>query len=80
MNFTLDELKRFQQNGTLESMILSHGLLPMQVLEIVLGDVSYDLDEIESLKAKCSSLEEDIMDLEEELSSLEEELVECDCN
>lgn len=36
MNFTLDELKRFQQNGTLESMILSHGLLPMQVLEIVL--------------------------------------------
>lgn len=52
----------------------------MQVLEIVLGDVSYDLDEIESLETKCSSLEEDIMDLEEELSALEEELAECDCN
>jgi len=38
MNFTLDELKRFQQNGTLESMILSHGLLPMQVLDIVLEE------------------------------------------
>lgn len=38
MNFTLDELKRFQQNGTLESMILSHGLLPMQVLGIVLEE------------------------------------------
>lgn len=76
MNFTLDELKRFQQNGTLESMILSHGLLPMQVLEIVLGDTVYD----EDLEAKCKSLEEDIMDLEEELSLLEEELAECDCN
>ncbi len=76
MNFTLDELKRFQQNGTLESMILSHGLLPMQVLEIVLGNVSYDLDEIESLETKCRSLEEDIMNLEGELSLLEEELAE----
>ena len=76
MNFTLDELKRFQQNGTLESMILSHGLLPMQVLEIVLGGTIYD----EDLEAKCKSLEEEILDLEEELSLLEEELSECDCN
>ena len=78
MNFTLDELKSIQQNGTLESMNLSHGLLHMQELEIVIGDVSNELDEIESLGTKCSSLEEDIMDLEEELSELEEELAECE--
>ena len=80
MNFTLDELKRFQQNGTLESMILSHGLLPMQVLEIVLKEGSYYSDDNELLRSKCESLEEDIMDLEEELSLLEEELAACDCN
>lgn len=39
MNFSLDELQRARLNGTLESLLLSHGQLPMKVLESVLKDV-----------------------------------------
>lgn len=39
MNFSLDELQRARLNGTLESLLLSHGQLPMKVLETVLEDV-----------------------------------------
>ena len=39
MNFSLDELQRARLNGTLESLLLSHGQLPMRVLERVLEDV-----------------------------------------
>ncbi len=34
--FSYEELKRFAERGTLESMILSHGLLPLKVLEDLL--------------------------------------------
>lgn len=34
--FSYEELKRFTERGTLESMILSHGLLPLKVLEDLL--------------------------------------------
>ena len=52
--FTIEELQRFAENGTLESYVHSHGVLPLSLLEHVL--INYNakeeeyLREIESLK------------------------------
>lgn len=40
MPFTVEELISFQGKGTLESHLLSNGLLPMKVLEFVLEDTT----------------------------------------
>ena len=61
INFSLDELIEFQQKGTLESHLLSHGLLPMDVLKVAL-DLAED---------RVNSLEEEINNLEKEWCSLE---------
>lgn len=49
MNFSLDELQRARLNGTLESLLLSHGQLPMKVLESVLEDVLILQNKLDSI-------------------------------
>lgn len=58
--FTIEELQRFAENGTLESYVHSYGASPLSLLEYVL--INYNakeeeyLREIESLKDTVDSL------------------------
>jgi len=70
MKFTIEELTRANNNGTLESLLLGHGLLPMNVLEEVLSqttsceemivgkelEIGELLDENDELKTSVKSL------------------------
>lgn len=64
--FTLEELQRFALNGTLESHILSNGLIPMQILEQVLTDNTLH-EQILQLQKDNEALEEIIDDLKQDL-------------
>lgn len=56
--FTIEELISFQDKGTLESHLLSNGLLPMKVLEYVLEDTTL-LERISELEYQLDKLEEE---------------------
>ena len=50
--FTVEELKRFAENGTLDGHLQSHGILPLQALIFVLSSPDTDLDYIQSCSLK----------------------------
>ena len=64
--FTIEELRRFAENGTLESYVHSHGILPLSLLEYVLinynakeeeylREIEWLEDTVDSLKASVSN-------------------------
>ena len=62
--FTVEELKRFAENGTLDGHLQSHGILPLQALIFVLSS---------------PTLEEYIEELEGIIEKQEYRLSECSC-
>jgi len=62
--FTVEELKRFAENGTLDGHLQSHGILPLQALIFVLSS---------------PTLEEYIEELEGIIEYQEYMLSECSC-
>ena len=62
--FTVEELKRFAENGTLDGHLQSHGILPLQALIFVLSS---------------PTLEEYIEELEDIIEKQEYRLSECSC-
>ena len=62
---TVEELKRFAENGTLDGHLQSHGILPLQALIFVLSSPDTDLDYIQ--------------ELENEIDDLNDALSECSC-
>lgn len=59
--FTVEELERFARNGTLESHILSNGLLPIRVLEFVLEDTTL-LERITELEYQLDKWDDEFED------------------
>ena len=49
MNFSLEELIVANENGSLESLLLGYGMLPLDVLKSVLAEVQPKLDELEDI-------------------------------
>ena len=64
--FTVEELKRFAENGTLDGHLQSHGILPLQALIFVLNSPSPEEDYIQ--------------ELENEINELNDALSECSCS
>ena len=62
--FTVEELERFAENGTLDGHLQSHGILPLQALIFVL---------------KSPTLEEYVEELEDIIEKQEYKLSECPC-
>lgn len=46
MNFSLEELISANENGSLESLLLGHGVLPLDVLKSVLAEVQVEIEGI----------------------------------
>lgn len=71
--FTIEELQRFAENGTLESYVHSYGASPLSLLEYVL--INYNvkeeeyLREIESLEDTIDSLRASVSDAKATLDS-----------
>lgn len=53
MNLTLDDLMTANANGSLESLLLGYGMLPLDVLKFALGEVA---PQIEALEDEMDSL------------------------
>jgi len=55
--FTVEELKRFAENGTLDGHLQSHGILPLQALIFVLSSPMLEeyIEELEDIieKQEC---------------------------
>lgn len=49
MNFSLEELITANENGSLESLLLRYGMLPLDVLKSVLVEVQPKLEELEDI-------------------------------
>jgi hypothetical protein len=47
MNLTLDDLMTANNNGSLESLLLGYGLLPLEVLKFALDEVQPRIDKLE---------------------------------
>ena len=47
MNFSLEELISANENGSLESLLLGYGMLPLDVLKSVLAEVQPELSRLE---------------------------------
>lgn len=59
MNINLEELRSYADKGLLESFILSQGLLPMQVLELLIKADNITINELEdTIEGLESELEE----------------------
>lgn len=75
ITFTLEELQRFNDNGTLESHILSAGLLPLNVLSFVLREntVASELleEELTRVETENTRLQEAVEDLNDQLLELQ---------
>jgi len=54
--FTVEELKRFAENGTLDGHLQSHGILPLQALIFVLKSPHPEEDYIMELESKIGDL------------------------
>ena len=59
MNLTLDDLMAANANGSLESLLLGYGMIPLDVLKFALEEVP----------PKIEALEEEITVLEDSLDS-----------
>ncbi len=68
MNINLEELRSYADKGLLESFILSQGLLPMQVLELVIKE---DNTTITDLEEQVDALEEELSESDERAESYE---------
>lgn len=64
-----EELLSAHNNGTLEGLLLGHGILPMKVLGSVLEEETSD---VESLSSQITSLEEEVDSLLEQIADLED--------
>ncbi|AKO61019.1 hypothetical protein AXI76_gp118 [Pseudoalteromonas phage H101] len=53
MNLTLEDLMTANANGSLESLLLGYGMLPLDVLKFALGEVA---PQIEALEDEMDSL------------------------
>lgn len=47
MNLTLDDLMTANANGSLESLLLGYGMLPLDVLKFALGEVATQIEALE---------------------------------
>lgn len=67
-----EEILSAHNNGTLEGLLLGHGILPLKALEYVLEDETCEKDnllaQIETLENGLDSLHEKVEDLQEELN------------
>lgn len=54
--FTVEELKRFAENGTLDGHLQSHGILPLQALLFVLNSPRPEEDYIQELEDTVEKL------------------------
>ena len=59
MNLTLNDLMTANANGSLESLLLGYGMLPLDVLKFALGEAA----------PKIEALEDEITVLEDNLDS-----------
>ena len=57
MNLTLDDLMTANTNGSLESLLLGYGMLPLDVLKFALGEVA---PQIEALEDEITVLEDNL--------------------
>lgn len=72
--FTIEELQRFAENGTLESYVHSYGASPLALLEYVL--INYNTKEEEYLR-EIESLEDDVESLKASVSNSKTTLDSC---
>lgn len=47
MHLTLDDLMTANSNGSLESLLLGYGMLPLEVLKFALGEVAAQIEVLE---------------------------------
>ena len=57
MKFNLEELQRANENGTLESLLLGHGVLPLEALKKCLEEAQ---EVVERLEVEVESLKESL--------------------
>jgi peptidoglycan hydrolase CwlO-like protein len=74
MKFTIEELTRANNNGTLESLLLGHGLLPMNVLEEVLSQTTSCEEMIVGKELEIGELAEENDELKTSIKSLSDQL------
>ncbi len=68
MTLSKEELLSAHNNGTLEGLLLGHGILPLQALESVLEE---ETSERENLVSMINTLEKEVESLEEKIDDLE---------
>ncbi len=68
-----EELLSAHNNGTLEGLLLGHGILPLKALESVLEE---ETSEIGNLLAQIETLEKEIESFEEVVDDLNDEIYE----